>query len=130
MLEFMIVLGMPLGDLFLTDFSAKLAVRLHGGTAGKSLLFIPENSAQVMQEPCRRREQKWITERVHMVKKILRINVPLFSRQGRPAYCGFTVTGDIFADKKQLAESILCMLITLLRRCGQPIDSQFSTSLG
>jgi hypothetical protein len=41
----MIVLGMPLGDLFLTYLSAKLAVRLHAGTAGKSLLFIPKNPA-------------------------------------------------------------------------------------
>ena len=73
----MIVWSMALGDLFLADLPPQLAFHLHARTSWKPVLFLPENPAQVVQEPCRREEKRRISEGVWMIEKKPRVNVAL-----------------------------------------------------
>jgi hypothetical protein len=76
----MIVWSVTLGDLFLPDFPPQLAFHLHAWTSGKPFLFLPEDSAQMVQEPCRREEKRRISEGVWMIEKKPRVNVALLRR--------------------------------------------------
>ena len=76
----MIVRSMALGNLFLADLPPKLAFHLHARTSGKPFLFLPENSAQMVQEPCRREEKRRISEGVRMIENKPRVNVALLRR--------------------------------------------------
>ena len=78
----MIVRSMALGNLFLADLTPQLAFHLHAWTSGKPFLFLPENSAQMVQEPCRREKKRRISEGVRMIEKKPCVNVALFRRGG------------------------------------------------
>lgn len=81
----MIVRSVTLGDLFLPNFPPQLAFHLHVRTSGQPLLFLPENSAQMVQEPCRREKKRRILEGVRMIEKKPRVNVALLRRSRQPA---------------------------------------------
>ena len=119
----MIVRSVTLGDLFLTDLPQQFAFHLYVRTSGEPLLFLPENPAQMMQEPCRREKKRRISEGVRMIEKKLRVNVALLRGSRQPANGGFPVAGDVTPRQIELAERILSILVSLFRGGSQPPDS-------
>jgi len=119
----MIIRDMTLGDLFLTELPAQFAVHLHAWASGELLLFLLKNPAQMMQKPCRRQEERRITEGVRMVKEKPCVDIFLFSRQSEPAYRCLPIPWNIMSHKIELAKYILRVLTALLRGCNQPFDS-------
>lgn len=76
--QFVIVRGVTLGNLFLSELAAQFAVHLHTGTSGEFFAVLHEKSGlSGMQKSCRRKKKRRITKGVQMVEKTVHRYFPV-----------------------------------------------------
>ena len=111
--------------LFLLQLPSALAVDMTGGNSCGSAVVLPEQIFQPMHQPGSGQKYRGIAVAAYVVNQILCIDIALRRRQLQPVKALFLVTGNINLIKIQLAESILCKLISLFSGSSQPADGGF-----
>ena len=126
----LMVIGlMAHGDFLFLDSSAELAVCDGDPSDGRPLRPILKQPAQMVQELRGTGESRRAAKVVSVVKEVLGVLVALGSGQCEPVDGGGAVLRDLFAQKIELAQRILSILIPLLRRQGE-LSDRFRHILG
>ena len=100
------------GDFLFSDLPPQLAVH-KADPSCRAWGLIPEDVPHVAEEPGGAGEQRRCV--VHVAEEILGVLITLFRSLGEPVNGGVPVLGDVLPQQIQLAESILRVLIAMLR---------------
>ena len=98
-------------DLLLTDSSHELTLHMTTRRIWRRERF-PENIAHVVEEPYSTEENRRGT--LPMVQEKLRIAVASSGRPRQPVFCRILILSYFFPLEVQLAEDVLCVLISLI----------------
>lgn len=118
----MVVGLMAHGDFLFLNSSAELAVCDGDPSDGRPLRPILKQPAQMVQELRGTGERRRAAKVVSVVKEVLGVLVALGGGQREPVNGGVAVLRDLFAQKIELAQRILGVVMSGFRRFGQPLQ--------
>ncbi len=98
-------------NLLLTNSPHELTLHVTARRVGRRECF-PENIADVMEEPHSTEENR--QDALPMVQEKLRVAVTLICGLRQPVFCCVLILSYFFPLEVQLAEDILCVLISLI----------------